>query len=76
MGRMSSTHGELRSGYKVLVGKPEGKRPHEGLRHKWEDNIKTNLKEVEWKSVDLIWLAQGRAYWWAFVNMVMNLQVL
>jgi len=40
--------GERRSAYRVLVGKPEGKRPLGRPRHKWEDNIKRDLKDVEW----------------------------
>jgi hypothetical protein len=40
--------GERRGVYRVLVGKPEGKRPHERPRHRWEDNIKTDLQEVGW----------------------------
>jgi hypothetical protein len=55
----------------ILVGKSEG-RP----RHKWEDNIKMDLKEVGYEGVDWIQLAQDRYQWWAFVNMVMNLRVL
>jgi hypothetical protein len=40
--------GERRGAYRVLVGKPEGKRPLGRLRHRWEDNIKLDIQEVEW----------------------------
>ena len=60
--------GEGRGVHKVLVGKPEGKRP----RHRWEDNIKMDLWEV---GGDWMELAQDRDSWGALVNMVMNLRV-
>jgi len=41
-----SKHGEMRKVYKILVGKPEGKKPHGRRRHRWEDNIKMDLKET------------------------------
>ena len=44
----------------VLVGKPEGKRPLGKPRHRWEDNIKVNLKEIGWKGMDWIDLTQDR----------------
>jgi hypothetical protein len=56
------------------MGKPEGKRPLERTRHKWEDNIKINLWEVEW-GIDWIDLAQDRDRWRAEVKEVMKLQV-
>jgi hypothetical protein len=65
-----------RSVYRVLVGKPEGKRPLERLRHRWEDGIKMDLREVGWGGVEWVHLAQGRDLWWALVNVVMNLRVL
>jgi len=46
MGRACSTYGERRGVYKVLLGKPEGKRPLGRPRRRWEDNIKTDLQEV------------------------------
>ena len=49
--------GESRGVYRVLVGKPEGKRPLGKPRHRWEDNIKMNLQEVGWTAVELIDLA-------------------
>jgi hypothetical protein len=66
---------EGRGVYMVLVGKPEGKRPLGRPRHKGEDNIKIDLKEIGIDWVNWIWLTQGRVQRWAFVNMVMNLWV-
>jgi hypothetical protein len=62
--------------YKVLVGKPEGKRPLERPRHRWEDGIWMDLRETGWGSVLWIQLSQHRDWWRALVNTVMNLQVL
>jgi hypothetical protein len=59
----------------VLVWKPEGKRPLGRLRHRWEDNIKMDLHEVECGATDCIELAQDRDRWQAFVNAVINLWV-
>jgi len=68
--------GERTGLYRVLVGKPEGKRPLGRHRHRWEDNIKINLKEVVGCGVlDWIELAQNRDRWLALVNAVMNLRV-
>jgi hypothetical protein len=61
--------------YRVLVGRPKGKRPLGRPRHKWEDNIKMNLREIGIDGVNWIWLAQNRVQWWAFVNTVMNFWV-
>ena len=61
--------------YRVLVGKPEGKRPLGRPRLRWEDNIKTDLQEVGFGGMDWIKLAQDRDRWWALVNEVMNLWV-
>jgi hypothetical protein len=61
--------------YRVLEGKPEGKRPLGRLRHRWEDNIKMDLKEVRCGGIDWIELAQDRDRWRAFVNAVTNLWV-
>jgi hypothetical protein len=58
-----------------LVGKPEGKSPLGRRRHKWEDSIKLDAKEIVWKGMDWINVAQDRGRWWPVVNMVMNLQV-
>jgi hypothetical protein len=66
--------GERGGVYRVVVGKPEGKRPLGRPRHRWEDNIKMDLQEVVWKR-DCINLAQEWDRWQAFVNVVMNIQV-
>jgi hypothetical protein len=61
--------------YRVLVGKPEGKRSLGTPRCSWEDNIKIDLQEVGFGGIDWIWLAQDRDKWRAFMNAVMNLRV-
>jgi hypothetical protein len=68
--------GQGRNVYRVLVGKPEGKRPLERPRHRWEDGIKMDLEEIGWGGVEWIHLAQDRDRWRALVNAVMNLRVL
>jgi hypothetical protein len=60
--------GEGRGVYRVLVGKPEGKRPLGRPRYKWEDNIKMDLQEVGCRGVDWIELAQDRNRWRALVT--------
>jgi hypothetical protein len=67
--------GKKRNVYRLLVGKPEGKRPLGRPRRRWVDNIKTDLLEIAWGDVDWIGLAQDRDKWRALVNVVMNLQV-
>jgi len=64
--------GERRGVYRVLVGKPEGKRPLGRPRRRWEDNIKMNLQEVRCGGMDWIELAQDRDRWHAMENAVMN----
>jgi hypothetical protein len=66
--------GERRGLYRVLVGKPEGKRPSGRSRHRWEDNIKTYLQEVGCGGMDWIDVPQDRDRWRALVNAVMNLR--
>ena len=66
--------GEERGVHRVLVGKPEGKRPLGRPRHRWEDNIKMDLQEVDGGCGDWMELAQDRDSWWALVSTVMNLQ--
>jgi hypothetical protein len=62
--------------YKVLVGKPEGKRPLGRQRRRWEDGIRMDLREIGLGVVDWIQLAQDRDQWQAVVNAAMNLRVL
>ena len=67
--------GERRGVYRVLVGKPEGKRPLGRSRRRWEENIKMDLQEVGCWGMDWIELAQDRDSWLALVNAVMNFRV-
>jgi hypothetical protein len=67
--------GEGRGAYRVLVERPEGKRPLGRPRHRWEDNIKMDLGEIEIDGANWIQLAQDRVQWRDFVNTVMNLRV-
>jgi len=67
--------GEGRGVYWVLMGKPEGKRPMERPRRRWEDNIKMDLQELGCGGMDWIEVAQDRDRWRALVKAVMNLQV-
>jgi len=66
--------GERRSLYRVLVGKPEGKRPLGRPRRRWEDNVKIDLQEVRCGGMDWIRLAQDKDRWQVLVNVVMNLR--
>jgi hypothetical protein len=68
--------GEGRNLYRVLVGKREGKRQLGRPRHRCEDGIKTDLREIGWVGVEWIHLAQDRDRWRAVVNAVMDLRVL
>jgi hypothetical protein len=67
--------GKMRKAYKILDRKSEGKRPCERPRHRWEDNIKMDLREIGWKGVDWIHLFQDQDWWQALVNIVINLKV-
>jgi hypothetical protein len=67
--------GEKRNAYRLLVGKPEGKRLLGRPRRRWVDNIRMDLGEVGWGYVDWIDLAPDRNGWRALVNSVLNLQV-
>jgi hypothetical protein len=67
--------GEERGVYRVLVGRPEGKRPLGRPRRRWEDNIKMDVREIGIDGANWIQLAQDRVKWRAFVNTVMNLRV-
>jgi hypothetical protein len=67
--------GEKRNAYRLLVRKPEGKRPLGKPRRRWVDNIRMDLGEVGWSHVDWIGLAQDRNRWRALVNSVLSLRV-
>jgi hypothetical protein len=67
--------GEKRNMYRLLVGKPEGKRPLGRPRHRWIDNIKMDLLEIVLSVVDWIGRAQDRYRWRGLVILVMNLRV-
>jgi hypothetical protein len=67
--------GEGRGVHRVLVGRPEGKRPLGKPRRRWEDNIKVELREMGIDGANWIQLTQNRVQWRAFVNTVMNLRV-
>jgi hypothetical protein len=67
--------GKRRGAYRVLVGKPEERRPLGRPRRSWEDNIKTDLRKVGWGGVDWIDLAQDRDRWRVLVYTVLNLRV-
>jgi hypothetical protein len=75
MGGPCSRMGEKRNAYRLLVGKPEGKRPLGKQRRRWGDNIRLDLGEVGWGDVDWIGLAQDRNRWRALVISVLNLRV-
>jgi hypothetical protein len=68
--------GKERKVCKVLVGKPEGKRPLGRPRRRWEDGIRMDLREIGLRGVDWIRLAQDRDRWRDVVSAVMNLRVL
>jgi hypothetical protein len=67
--------GEGRGAYRVLLGRPKGRRPLGRPRRKWEDNIKMELQEVGWGCMDWIDMAQDTYRWRALVSAVMNLRV-
>jgi hypothetical protein len=75
MGGACSAYGERKCVYRVLVGKPEGKRPLGRPTHRWEDNIKMDLQDVGCRGVGWIELSQDWDRWRALVNAVMNLRV-
>jgi hypothetical protein len=66
---------EVRGAYNILVGRPEGRRPLGRPRRRWEDNIKTGLREIGFGDMDWIRLAQDRDRWRALVKTVMSLPV-
>jgi hypothetical protein len=67
--------GEKRNAYRILVGKPGGKRPLRRTINRWVDNIKMDLRETGWDGVDWIDMAQDRDQWRDLVNTVLNLRV-
>jgi hypothetical protein len=71
MDRACSTNGEKRNAYKILMRKPEGKRPLRRRRRKWVDNIKNYLTG----GMDCMNLAEDRDHWRTLVNTVMNIRV-
>jgi hypothetical protein len=75
MGGPCSTNGEKRNAYRLLVGKPEGKRPLGRPRRRWMNNIRMDFGEVGWGDVDWIGLAQERNRWRAVVKSILNLRV-
>jgi hypothetical protein len=75
MGSACSTNGEKRNAYRLLVGKPEGKRPRGRPRRRWVDNYKMYLREIRWDGMDWIDLDQVRDQWKALVNTVMNYRI-
>jgi hypothetical protein len=75
MGWVCSGVGEGRGVYRVLLGKPEGKKPLRRPKRRWEDIIKVDLQEVGCGGMDWIELAQDRNSWWSLVNALMKLRV-
>ena len=67
--------GDRKGAYRILVGKPEGRRPLGRPRPRWEDNIRVDLREVGCGCMDWMELAQDRDRWRALVSAVMNLRV-
>jgi hypothetical protein len=76
MGRACRMYGgKTRGAYRVLVGKPERRRPLGRPRHRKENNITMDLREEEWGGMDWIDLSQNRDRWQTLVNAIMNLQI-
>jgi hypothetical protein len=67
--------GDRSGGYRVLMGRPDGKRSLGRSRRRLEDTIKIDIQKVQWRDMDWIALAQDRDMWRALVNAVMNLRV-
>jgi hypothetical protein len=66
---------DKKNAYRILVGKPDGKKPLGRPRRRWTDNIKIDLGEIGWDGMDLIDLPQNRDQWRGRMNTVMNLRV-
>jgi hypothetical protein len=75
MGGACSTNGEKMNAYRVLLGKPEGRRPLGRPRRRWVNNIKMDLRDIGWDGVDSIEMAHDRDQWRALVNTILNLWV-
>jgi hypothetical protein len=75
MRKIYSTNEEKRKAYRILVGKPEGKRPLGRPRRKCVNNIKMDLRKIGWGGTDWIDLTQDRDQWRALVNTIINLRV-
>jgi hypothetical protein len=75
IGRAWSTNEAKRNAYRILVGKAEGGRPLGRPRRRWVDNIEMDLREIGWRGMDWIVLAQDSDQRRALVNTVMNLRV-
>ena len=65
----------MKPAFKILTGKPTGKRPLGRSRHRWENNIKMNLKEIDFNAGDWVDSAHDRDCWRALVNAASNLRV-
>jgi hypothetical protein len=65
----------MRNTHKIVVGKPEGKKPLKKPRRRWEDNIKIDIREIGSKSVDRNHRGRDRYRWWAVVSMAMNIRI-
>jgi hypothetical protein len=75
LGGIRITNEEKRNGYKLMVGKPEGKRPQGRPRRRWLDNINMYLGVIRWSGMDWIDLAKVRDQWKTLVNAVMHFRV-
>jgi hypothetical protein len=75
MGRACSTKGGEEECIRILVGKPEGKRPLGSPRRRWVYNMKIVLRDTGWDGMDGINLAQDRDQWRALCNTVINFRV-
>ena len=75
MGSACSQNEGGRSAFKILTGKPAGKRPSGRPRHRWEDNIRMNRKEISINKRNWVDLAQDRDYWRPLVNVALNFLV-
>ena len=75
MGRACSQNGGRRSAFKILTGKPKGKRPLGRARRRWKDNFRMDIEEIGINAGNWVDSAQNRNYWRALVNTALNLRV-